>query len=140
MGWGNGAAAAAGRHFNLDVEARVGTAETTTQGPPRQRGKLFGKVIDSDGFEVVTGGFRASFVNPYGLSLNLRASPHGHFFGHVPVQPAKVSQRQARQERVALRFWLYSATLGVSEEPVAVSFPLMAVPVDGFQTTGAVGG
>ena len=62
------------RHFNLDGEMRV-CAREKDSGSSR-RGRPFGKVVDSQGFELVRGGFR----DP------------GCRFGDLPIKGPKITQ------------------------------------------------
>ena len=118
------------RHFNLDGEMKVCAAEGSD--PPRQRGRPFGKTLDSQGFELVSGGFRR---------------PPGCHLGDLPIRDAKTTQREARAKARNFRFSQHASAPGVLvepfDEPADVSSSVIAAPVGGAvpaKPTGVIGG
>ena len=111
------------RHFNLDGEMRVCASEDS--GPSRVRGRPFGKILDSQGFELVRGGFR----DP------------GCRLGDLPIKGPKITQREARAKARDFKFSQHASVPGVVD--IDVSSSVIAAPVAGdlpVGLPGAIGG
>ena len=107
-------------HFNLDGQAKVCEIDS---GPARTRGRPFNKTVDSEGFELVRGGYS---------------------LGDLPIKRHHVSQKAAMRAQ-SVRFSLHAATLAVCEQDAhgAVSSPVIAAPGGGdlpVGLPGAIGG
>ena len=104
----DGGDSAQAKVWNLDdAHAKVCCSDATC-GATRQRGRPFQKILDSEGFELVTGGFQ----------------PPPRRIGDIPVTRAKRSQRATRAERFALCCVAFDGE-GVAD----VRSPVNATPV-----------
>ena len=111
---GDSAASNGATHFNLDGQAKVCAADSE---PARTRGRPFNKTVDSEGFELVRGGYP---------------------MGDIPIKQPQISQKAAKCAR-KLRFSLHSAMLEESEREAhgAVSSLVIAAPA---VSAGVIGG